>query len=69
MLMLNNLLSEHEEVPWPALNYLTGEVTFGGRVTDDKDRRILQSLLRQYYSPEAVQPGYNYSPDGVRTLI
>ncbi|XP_064622088.1 dynein axonemal heavy chain 6-like isoform X2 [Lineus longissimus] len=66
LLQLEMLLKEHEEgVPWAALQYLTGEVTYGGRVTDDWDRRCLHSLLHRFYCPESSEEGYTYSPDGV----
>lgn len=65
VLQLQMLLTEQEEIPWPALWYLTGEVTFGGRVTDDWDRRCLHSLLQKFYHPKALQTGYFYSSDQV----
>ncbi|KAH9496161.1 Dynein heavy chain 6, axonemal [Bulinus truncatus] len=60
ILKLQMLLEEQEEVPWAALNYLTGEVTYGGRVTDDWDRRCLISLLSKFYNQSLFQPGYSY---------
>ncbi|XP_059157269.1 dynein axonemal heavy chain 6-like [Physella acuta] len=60
ILKLQMLLEEQEDVPWEALNYLTGEVTYGGRVTDDWDRRCLISLLRKFYNISLFEPGYSY---------
>jgi dynein heavy chain len=41
-------------IDYPALNYLAGECNYGGRVTDDKDRRLISTLLLDYYCPEFV---------------
>ncbi|CAG2255487.1 DNAH [Mytilus edulis] len=64
MLQLSNLLTEHPNVPWKALTYLTGEVTYGGRVTDEWDRRCLHALLGRFFCPSALSDDYSYS-DGI----
>ena len=53
---------------WKALNYVTGQCNYGGRVTDDKDRRALMTILGQYYSPDVLQDGYKLSSSGVYTM-
>lgn len=47
-------LNDYDHVPFDALLYLTGECNYGGRVTDDKDRRLLNSLLQNYYNPQVL---------------
>lgn len=47
-------ISDYDEVPFDALLYLTGECNYGGRVTDDKDRRLLNSILSIYYNNQVV---------------
>ncbi|MBN3303948.1 DYH3 protein, partial [Amia calva] len=55
MRQIQMFLNEYEEVPLEALSYLTGECNYGGRVTDDKDRRLLLSLLSIFYNQDLVQ--------------
>lgn len=64
--MLHMLLTEHHEVPWKAIKYLTGDIAYGGRVTDNWDQRCLQSILGKFYSSQALQESYGYTEDYVR---
>uniref|UniRef100_A0A3B4FEJ7 Dynein heavy chain 6, axonemal-like n=1 Tax=Pundamilia nyererei TaxID=303518 RepID=A0A3B4FEJ7_9CICH len=60
-----NLYCKDGTIPWDALVYITGEITYGGRVTDAWDQRCLRTILKGFFSPETLQPGYTYSPSGV----
>ncbi len=40
--------NKDENIPWGSLKYLIGEAMYGGRVTDDFDRRVLTTYLDEY---------------------
>jgi dynein heavy chain len=48
------------------LNYLTGECNYGGRVTDDKDRRLMSVILGDIYCSDTYEDEkYKFSPSGI----
>ncbi|KAJ1562004.1 Dynein heavy chain 2, axonemal, partial [Cladochytrium tenue] len=53
------LLDEYADVPWDALKYLVAEANYGGRITDDWDRRVLRSYINGLFCDSALTvPGY-----------
>lgn len=58
-------IPEEESIPFDAMVYMTGHINYGGRVTDDWDRVCLLSILKQFYTPEGLEKGYNYSESGI----
>lgn len=67
--ILEMLLEKQKKISWAALHYLTGEVAYGGRVTDSWDRRCLLSILDNFYNPSVLQEDFAYSMDWVCKLF
>ena len=65
-MQLKNFLEEYDEVPYKVLNYLVAEINYGGRVTDDKDQRLIQTVLLTYLNPNTLKyKEYPYSESGI----
>ena len=58
-------LPEGDDVPYAALAYLAGECNYGGRVTDDKDRRALANFVSEFYNPDILEEGHVFSISGI----
>ncbi|XP_060544998.1 dynein axonemal heavy chain 12 [Pantherophis guttatus] len=62
---LQLFINEYEHIPFEAISYLTGECNYGGRVTDDWDRRLLLTMLADFYNIDIVENShYKFSPSG-----
>lgn len=58
-------VNEYDELPLEAITYLTGECNYGGRVTDDWDRRLLLTILADFYNKDIIErSNYPLSPSG-----
>jgi dynein heavy chain len=57
-------LRPNDKIPYEALAYLVGECNYGGRVTDDKDRRCILNILDDFYTPAIVEDDYKFSRSG-----
>merc|ERR1711968_45323 len=62
---LKMYLDQYDEVPFDVLNMLTSLINYGGRVTDDKDIRTVDIILRSYYRPEILEEGFKLSESGI----
>lgn len=58
-------INDYKKPPLEALMYLTGECNYGGRVTDERDRRLIISLLSIFYCADVISnDDYKLSSSG-----
>jgi len=51
---LKIFLEQYEGIPFQVLDYLIGDINYGGRVTDDKDQRLIKTILKTYLSNDVI---------------
>lgn len=55
-----SLVNGDDTIPWASLKYLVGEAMYGGRVTDDFDRRVLTTYLDEYMGDFLFDKNYPF---------
>jgi len=58
-------IGQYDAIPFKALQFLAGQINYGGRVTDDWDRRTLMAILLGYYTPDVLKDDYKFSESGL----
>ncbi len=66
---LKMLLDEYDLVPYKVINFLGAEINYGGRVTDDKDVRLIKTILKNYINNDVMRDGYKFSESGLYSSI
>jgi len=64
---LMEFTNKYVQIPYKVLNFLGANINYGGRVTDDKDKLLISTILQTYICPEAVEQRheYKYSTSGL----
>ncbi|XP_029959357.1 dynein heavy chain 8, axonemal-like [Salarias fasciatus] len=50
-----------KDVSWVTLRYMLAEVQYGGRVTDDYDKRLLQCFAQVWFNSKVLDPAFCFS--------
>lgn len=61
---LRYFIDHHSYIPFKTLSYLTGECNYGGRVTDDHDRRALNTILNDFFTERILTEDYALDTEG-----
>jgi dynein heavy chain len=64
-LWLQIFLKEQENIPWDSLQYVIGEIVYGGRVTDPWDRRCLINILHQYFTKDILLTNFQFADNNI----
>jgi len=59
-------LCNRDKIPFDSIEYMIGEITYGGRVTEELDFRTLRCTLRTFLNQEMVYNNeYKFSQSGI----
>jgi dynein heavy chain len=63
---LMTFINQYDQVPCKVLTFLGANNNYGGRVTDDKDKLLISTIIATYICADAVEQGqdYKYSASG-----
>ena len=51
------------------MNFLGAEINYGGRVTDDKDVRLIKTILQRYINEDIMIDDAKFSESGIYRSI
>ena len=60
--IINHLddLDPRRGISWPTIQFMLSEVQYGGRVTDDFDKRLLNTITHVWFTDTLIQPGFKF---------
>jgi len=62
ILQLENFMGKYEKVPYKVLQNLVCHINYGGRITDDWDRRMVMTLLLSVLNEQIEEDGFPLAP-------
>jgi dynein heavy chain len=59
--------NKKEPIAWPAIRYLIAAANYGGRITDERDRRLIQVYAKEIFNENLIAPE-RWRPYGTEEL-
>lgn len=56
-----------QPIPWQAIQYLIADANYGGRITDDRDRRLIKVYAKEIFNDNLISPD-KWRPPGTEEL-
>nr|CDS18170.1 dynein heavy chain [Echinococcus granulosus] len=53
-------MDAHKGISWPTIRYMIGEVQYGGRVTDDYDKRLLNTYAQVWFTDRIFMDDFQF---------
>lgn len=50
---------------WTTIQYMVAEVHYGGRITDEMDRRLFKAYCEAWFNPTVLSNSFSFSPEHV----
>ena len=51
------------ELSWPTIKYMFSQAQYGGKVTDDMDKRLIVTYCDVLFTPKIFSPEFHFEPD------
>jgi dynein heavy chain len=51
------------QLSWPTLQYMVAEAQYGGKITDNVDRRLFNMYAEAWLGPATLAPSFRFNPD------
>eukprot|EP00941_MAST-03F_sp_MAST-3F-sp1_P001388 g1388.t1 len=62
LMFLEKHLFDNDKLSWSTFQYMVSEVQYGGKITDDMDRRLFNTYAYLWISEQTMNPEFTYNP-------
>ena len=63
IMFLEKHLYSGVDLSWPTIKYMISQAQYGGKVTDDMDKRLIVCYAEVLFTPAIFRPDFHFEPD------